>query len=137
MTFLPIIDPHAPNCPLCDKKMERTVWQNVGFYFCRVDVVAIRIDDPNINLWKDYTPEDPDALICNIKTCQAKMNFFFRTDGFMKAVCSNPRCRAAVETSYVPYKGTPFKRVKIGRNDPCPCKSGKKFKRCCLGKGGK
>jgi hypothetical protein len=24
---------------------------------------------------------------------------------------------------------------KIGRNDPCPCGSGKKFKKCCLGKG--
>ena len=23
-------------------------------------------------------------------------------------------------------------RVKIGRNDPCPCGSGKKFKKCCL-----
>lgn len=23
----------------------------------------------------------------------------------------------------------------IGRNDPCPCGSGKKYKRCCLGKG--
>lgn len=22
-------------------------------------------------------------------------------------------------------------RMKIGRNDPCPCASGKKFKRCC------
>lgn len=24
---------------------------------------------------------------------------------------------------------------KIGRNDPCPCGSGKKFKKCCIGKG--
>jgi hypothetical protein len=24
--------------------------------------------------------------------------------------------------------------VKIGRNDPCPCGSGRKYKRCCLGK---
>ncbi len=24
---------------------------------------------------------------------------------------------------------------KIGRNDPCPCGSGRKFKKCCLGKG--
>ena len=24
--------------------------------------------------------------------------------------------------------------VKIGRNDPCPCGSGKKFKRCCFHK---
>lgn len=27
------------------------------------------------------------------------------------------------------------KHPKIGRNDPCPCGSGKKFKNCCLGKG--
>ena len=26
------------------------------------------------------------------------------------------------------------KRVKIGRNDPCPCGSGKKYKRCCMNK---
>jgi tetratricopeptide (TPR) repeat protein len=25
---------------------------------------------------------------------------------------------------------------KIGRNDPCPCGSGKKYKKCCMGKGG-
>lgn len=25
-------------------------------------------------------------------------------------------------------------RRKIGRNDPCPCSSGKKFKKCCLSK---
>ncbi|WP_296555397.1 SEC-C metal-binding domain-containing protein [Pigmentiphaga sp.] len=24
-------------------------------------------------------------------------------------------------------------RLKIGRNDPCPCRSGKKYKKCCLG----
>jgi uncharacterized protein len=25
----------------------------------------------------------------------------------------------------------PTRRMKIGRNDPCPCGSGKKYKRCC------
>ena len=24
--------------------------------------------------------------------------------------------------------------MKIGRNDPCPCGSGRKYKKCCLGK---
>jgi uncharacterized protein YecA (UPF0149 family) len=24
---------------------------------------------------------------------------------------------------------------KVGRNDPCPCGSGKKYKKCCLSKG--
>ncbi len=30
-------------------------------------------------------------------------------------------------------KGQPVKREspKVGRNDPCPCQSGKKFKKCC------
>lgn len=26
------------------------------------------------------------------------------------------------------------KKIKIGRNDPCPCGSGKKYKKCCLNK---
>ena len=25
---------------------------------------------------------------------------------------------------------------KIGRNEPCPCGSGRKFKKCCIEKGG-
>jgi len=29
-------------------------------------------------------------------------------------------------------KGEPVKRDKISRNEPCPCGSGKKYKRCCL-----
>lgn len=28
--------------------------------------------------------------------------------------------------------GTPVSSRKVGRNDPCPCGSGKKFKKCCL-----
>ncbi|MGA2148943.1 MAG: SEC-C metal-binding domain-containing protein [Bryobacteraceae bacterium] len=33
-------------------------------------------------------------------------------------------------------KQEPYRRLgpKIGRNDPCPCGSGQKYKRCCLGK---
>jgi preprotein translocase subunit SecA len=36
-----------------------------------------------------------------------------------------------------PAQGLPPARVsgsKVGRNDPCPCGSGKKFKKCCMGK---
>lgn len=28
-------------------------------------------------------------------------------------------------------KQKPIKSEKVGRNDPCPCNSGKKFKKCC------
>jgi hypothetical protein len=29
----------------------------------------------------------------------------------------------------------PYRRThnKVGRNDPCPCASGKKYKKCCIG----
>jgi SEC-C motif-containing protein len=32
--------------------------------------------------------------------------------------------------------GAPYRRSepKVGRNDPCPCGSGKKYKKCCYGK---
>ena len=40
--------------------------------------------------------------------------------------------------NHVPLKGShpPYKRSepKTGRNAPCPCGSGKKFKRCCAAK---
>lgn len=33
----------------------------------------------------------------------------------------------------LPDKRFVIKKEKIGRNDPCPCGSGKKYKKCCLG----
>jgi hypothetical protein len=30
------------------------------------------------------------------------------------------------------FDGVKIKKEKIGRNDPCPCGSGKKYKKCCL-----
>jgi hypothetical protein len=29
----------------------------------------------------------------------------------------------------------PARSAKVGRNDPCPCGSGKKYKNCCLREG--
>lgn len=44
---------------------------------------------------------------------------------------------AAVARFFRPMKLAPTRiqrhTKKIGRNDPCPCGSGNKFKRCCLG----
>jgi tetratricopeptide (TPR) repeat protein len=37
--------------------------------------------------------------------------------------------RASLHASYLGVAGK-----KVGRNDPCPCGSGKKYKKCCLGR---
>ena len=36
----------------------------------------------------------------------------------------------------IPYEQEGVRREspKVGRNDPCPCGSGKKYKKCCIGK---
>ena len=45
------------------------------------------------------------------------------------------RIPSVEETDYVNAKVSPYKAPpKVGRNDPCPCGSGKKYKKCCEGK---
>ena len=42
---------------------------------------------------------------------------------------------SAVDYPTEPPRPTPIiAKDKVGRNDPCPCGSGKKYKKCCLGK---
>jgi preprotein translocase subunit SecA len=43
---------------------------------------------------------------------------------------------AAIESSEGPVDFKPARRVgpSVGRNDPCPCGSGKKYKKCCMRK---
>ena len=36
----------------------------------------------------------------------------------------------------VPVEPIRNRGEKVGRNDPCPCGSGKKYKKCCLKVGG-
>jgi hypothetical protein len=44
------------------------------------------------------------------------------------AACDDPDCMEYGHTRVPVLRGGP----KIGRNDPCPCGSGKKYKKCCL-----
>jgi tetratricopeptide (TPR) repeat protein len=40
------------------------------------------------------------------------------------------RLKAASPTSYTAHKAPPAKNTSPGRNDPCPCGSGRKYKKC-------
>jgi uncharacterized protein YecA (UPF0149 family) len=48
----------------------------------------------------------------------------------MCPLCSSKRIYFETPSSAVEL--IPSTNVKIGRNDPCPCLSGKKYKKCCL-----
>lgn len=50
-----------------------------------------------------------------------------------KKELSKKDMKALISAANAEYE-RPQKKVKIGRNDPCPCGSGKKYKHCCLNK---
>ena len=54
-----------------------------------------------------------------------------------KALNNNAKTTEIKKENYLATDETPYVRgtQKVGRNDPCPCGSGKKFKKCCMGKG--
>ena len=56
-----------------------------------------------------------------------------RSAGIAKDMRATPR-KVNYEQPPVYAKPKPYKRAtpKIGRNEPCPCNSGKKWKRCCM-----
>ena len=76
-----------------------------------------------------------DEMIAGIKLDTVKYIFHVQMEK------APERERMAKETSAVhasaggdsaPSKREPIrKKVSIGRNDPCPCGSGKKYKKCC------
>lgn len=75
--------------------------------------------DDVVNTWPGYNPKKksvlPESLMAEILKAEPVMAEPVRDE--------NPEWSVPE-----PYKAIP----KIGRNDPCPCGSGKKYKKCCL-----
>ncbi|PKM78473.1 MAG: hypothetical protein CVU90_01665 [Firmicutes bacterium HGW-Firmicutes-15] len=43
-----------------------------------------------------------------------------------------PKELVAEKSNLIPFPSSqPTRNEKVGRNDPCPCGSGKKYKKCC------
>ena len=84
---------------------------------------------PGLDLPEEVRPRVPEVIATFLETLQAQG----RLSGggaFVRALAPayRERCRPAGGARTPPVRrGTPA----IGRNDPCPCGSGKKFKKCC------
>ena len=66
--------------------------------------------------------------------CAGYKRFFTHCRPFLKALASiRQQQTAPKQTAQVQPAGSRTKS-KIGRNDPCPCGSGRKYKKCCLNK---
>ena len=123
-----ILGQSNPECPLCKKPFELASHSDHGltrdFYFCKKDKVSIPIDDPMVGFWNaNKNPEDDEEVPCVNVNCHNKMNVFCRSDGYMKAVCPNPKCGSEVEGHPMPdghydvRKGDGVSGIEITKSD--------------------
>ncbi len=83
-----------PECPLCKKQFKKIPYNDRWLYVCDICEIFIDTEDPAIHAWGSYIPEDDKDIFCPSPKCGHEMNFFFRSDQFMKAYC--PKCHTSV-----------------------------------------
>ncbi|MDD5644561.1 MAG: preprotein translocase subunit SecA [bacterium] len=80
-------------------------------------------------------PEKMDEFIKNLpRTCKHEEIGSFRANAAFPGGGVPNRMNSDIsDNSGIMKKAVPLRResVKVGRNDPCPCGSGKKYKKCC------
>ena len=86
-----------PECPLCKNTFEKVPYRGAWFYMCQRCEIFIDVLDPAIHAWAAYTPENEKEILCPYEPCGHEMNFFFRSDEYMKAYC--PKCHTSVALS--------------------------------------
>ena len=84
-----------------------------------IDVKTVE-DSTDISLDIDY-----DKLFYNMK--DAKAEWLFKLPSWKNVLTVEQRDKIAFEYR----EANTVHTEKIGRNDPCPCGSGKKYKKCC------
>ena len=108
-----------------------------------VSLAFLEAEDSEVNIlgmlsvdivkWKIENSEPENLTVRELK---ALLKEFKKQFPFIKSELSDRRQRIrkamAEVLMYEPPPQSPFKQKKIGRNDPCPCGSGKKYKKCCL-----
>ena len=83
---------------------------------------------------KDRFLSSPDGEEGLNYLCAGYKRFFTHCQPFMTQLSAVHR-RQAEERQAAPFHDKPaYGGAKTGRNDPCPCGSGKKYKKCCLDK---
>lgn len=122
-------------------KLEGTVKDLADSFKMDTVTFAGFMDGINTSLTEEIAIEElveETALDCTIdwsklyfNMLDAKAEWLFTLEGWDDILTQDER--KAIKKEYAATK-TIVKGDKIGRNDPCPCGSGKKYKKCCLNK---
>jgi SWIM/SEC-C metal-binding protein len=79
------------------------------------------------------TPNNPAVVSVKTKKRMKELEALFKENGWSCRIEHEPKKPediTALEILQNPVK-TSIADKKVGRNEPCPCGSGKKFKKCC------
>ena len=109
-------------------KVERgTVKELAEKYGTDIQTMTGFLDGISESLKQDIVLEiDPEKLYYNM--VEAKAEWLYGLEAWDHILSAERRKELYREQK---QSGTIRKEVKVGRNDPCPCGSGKKYKYCC------
>ena len=83
---------------------------------------------------KDRIRQTPDGEAGLNYLCAGYKRFFTHSRPFVTELAALWRRQSRERQSPPAQTARALARLKTGRNDPCPCGSGRKYKHCCLGK---
>ncbi len=86
-----------------------------------------------INPLQAYTTEGYELFDDLMSSIESRISIFLlKAEVRQNTERKDQRNNKIVHDTHLKTKGTPIKNTnKVGRNDPCPCGSGKKYKNCC------
>ncbi|GAX88957.1 YecA family protein [Effusibacillus lacus] len=124
-----LINPRTP-CAFIQNPFGRSVPQVLLNTFNAVDPRSLPASEYQITDWVDWTTgisytgldQIPQELYPKIFETIRRA-----TNREKRQLLEEKGKRLSIERG-IPYRNL----IKVGRNDPCPCGSGKKYKRCCL-----
>lgn len=124
---------------LASKEVKKTTIEELAKeYNASVEFIMGFVDGINDSLKSEYDLEKVEANTELVLDIDFEKLYFNMLDAKADYLYTLPQWdgifseekRAEIEVAYKKSK-TIVKEPKVGRNDPCPCGSGKKYKKCC------
>ncbi len=124
---------------LASKEVKKTTIEDLAKeYNASVEFIMGFVDGINDSLKSEYDLEKAEANTELVLDIDFEKLYFNMLDAKADYLYTLPQWdgifseekRVEIEVAYKKSK-TIVKEPKVGRNDPCPCGSGKKYKKCC------
>jgi hypothetical protein len=91
-------------------------------------VIGIAIDAP-----KHAKSNSEDFILLECENWSEEEREYYEEENKILGFFESPNLQNEIRQTFdFPLPSKKQKKIKVGRNDPCPCGSGKKFKKCCL-----